>query len=494
MERPDPAVPGVHPGLHQLAAVEVLAAPAGLQLLAGAASARAGVGGGGAFGGIQAGGEPGGAGGGEGGNAAVRPGPSGGGELGSTFQQQQVAEGQVGVKPKRAKNEEEHSEEALSRLTLSLINRQRPETVFYYELEHEFQHGDMHLQCKFGFEQLKTHWLEPWEDMATVCNQYVKVALRPDRVYKVSSTVHLSKCVYVIGNGATVEVEGNDRVAFNCTMQRMGPGVMGLSGVTFENVRLVCRDFHGVMFACTTELNLHGVYFFDVNHACVECWGQLRARGCTFHQCFKGVVGRAKSRVSIKKCVFERCLLGVCVEGHGRLRNNAASENICFALIKGTAVLKSNMICGAGDNRGGKHLLTCANGWCHCLRSVHVVSHPRRPWPLFESNMLMRCTLHLGARRGMFMPHQCNFSHTSVLLEPEAFTRVCFNAVFDVSMEVFKIVRYDETRARSRLCECGANHLRNVPLTLNVTEELRADHVMLPSNRTDYATSDEECG
>lgn len=400
------------------------------------------------------------------------------------------AAGASGPPSKRPRNEAEELQQGLTQLTLSLINKYRPETVSWNELEQEFQHGEMHLQFQFSFEQLKTHWLEPWEDLATALNYYVKVALRPDRVYKLSRTALLHKNVYVIGNGSVIEVEGTDRVGFNCAMQRMGPGVTGLSGVTFTNVRFACLNFNGTLFSCNTEVNLHGCYFFNFSNTCAEAWAQLRVRGCTFHNCFKCVVGRPKSRLSVKKCVFERCLLGIAVEGQGRIRSNAASDNTCFVLFKGTGSLKGNLVCGSSSKR----LITCTHGLCHSLRSVHVSSHDRKPWPVFESNMFMRCTVHLGARRGMFMPHQCNFSHTSVLLEPEVFSRVCFNSVFDISMELFKIVRYDETRARVRLCECGANHLRNLPLTVSVTEELRADHVMLSCNRTDYATSDEESG
>ncbi|UZV41719.1 E1B 55K, partial [Adenovirus sp.] len=51
---------------------------------------------------------------------------------------------------------------------------------------------------------------------------------------------------------------------------------------------------------------------------------------------------------------------------------------------------------------------------------------------------------------------------------------------------------YDELKARCRPCECGANHIRLYPATLNVTEQLRTDHQMLSCLRTDYESSDED--
>lgn len=368
------------------------------------------------------------------------------------------------------------------------MSRRHPETVWWADLEEEFKHGDMNLLYKYGFEQLKTHWLEPWEDWETALSTFAKVALRPDTVYVIKKTVNIRKAVYVVGNGAVVRFQTTDRVAFNCAMQSLGPGVIGMNGVTFNNVRFAVEGFNGTVIASNSQLTLHGVFFQHCSGVCVDSWGRVSVRGCTFVACWKGVVGRNKSQMSVKKCVFECCIMAMVVEGQGRIRNNAGSENVCFALLKGTASLKNNMICGTGHSQ----LLTCADGNCQALRVVHVVSHQRRPWPVFEHNMLMRCTVHLGARRGIFSPYQSNFSHTKVLIETEAYARVCLSGVFDLTMELYKVVRYDESKARCRPCECGANHIRLYPATLNVTEQLRADHQMLSCLRTDYESSDED--
>lgn len=370
------------------------------------------------------------------------------------------------------------------------MNRSRPETVFWSELETEFRNGEMNLLYKYGFEQLKTHWMEPWEDWETAFNTFAKVALRPDKVYTVKATVNIRKTVYVVGNGALVQVQTTDRVAFNCCTQAMGPGVIGMNGVVFQNVRFTGEPFLGSVFMNNTQLTLHGCEFFNFSNTCVDCWGRVSVRGCSFHGCWKAVVGRPKSTASVKKCIFEKCVLAMMVEGHGRIRNNAGSDNACFLLLKGTGSVRHNVICG--NSVCPPHLLTCADGNCQVVRSVHVVSHKRRQWPIFEHNMLMRCSVHLGSRRGIFMPYQCNFSNTKILLERDAFSRVCFNGLFDLTVEVFKVVRYDESKSRCRPCECGANHLRLQPVTVNVTEELRTDHLMMSCLRTDYESSDEE--
>ena len=77
-------------------------------------------------------------------------------------------------------------------------------------------------------------------------------------------------------------------------------------------------------------------------------------------------------------------------------------------------------------------------------------------------------------------------------METDAFSRVWWNGVFDLTMELFKVVRYDESKVRCRPCECGANHIRLYPTTLNVTEQLRTDHQMMSCLRTDYESSDED--
>lgn len=40
--------------------------------------------------------------------------------------------------------------------------------------------------------------------------------------------------------------------------------------------------------------------------------------------------------------------------------------------------------------------------------------------------------------------------------------------------------------------ECGSSHLELRPIVLNVTEELRSDHLTLSCLRTDYESSDED--
>ncbi|ALE30457.1 E1B 55K [Simian adenovirus 17] len=476
MERPNPPEPGVHPGLPDHVPVEGHAEEEeGLRLLAGAASARTGSGAGGA--GAGGGGEP------EG-----RPGPFGGIVTEPEDPEEGTSGGGGRQKRKRDEDEAMDPDRFLKELTLSLMSKRRPETVWWSDLEKEFHQGEMHLLYKYGFEQVKTHWLEAWEDWEMAFNMFAKVALRPDTVYTITKTVDIRKPVYVIGNGAVVRFQTTDRVAFNCCMQNLGPGVINLNGVTFCNVRFAGDGFNGTVFAATTQITLHGVFFQHVGGACVDTWAKACVRGCTFVGCWKAVVGRPKSVLSVKKCVFERCLMAMVVEGQGRIRHNAGSENVSFLLLKGTANVKHNMICGVGHSQ----LLTCADGNCQALRTVHVVSHRRRPWPVFEHNMLMRCTMHLGCRRGVFVPHQCNLTHTKVLLETDAFSRVNLNGVFDLTMEMYKVVRYDESKTRCRPCECGANHLRMYPVTLNVTEELRPDHQMLSCLRTDYESSDED--
>ena len=472
MEPDVPAELGLHAGLHGNAAEEGMAHEEGLHLLAGAAfdhAATANVAGGGA-------------------GAA---GPCGG----EVNMEQQVQEGHA-LDPEEgpscaAVNIKRERETVLSRLAVNIMSRPRLETVYWQELQNEFQQGDMHLQYKYGFEQLKTHWLEPWEDIESAIKTFAKLALRPDRSYKISKTITIASYAYIIGNGAIIEVDTSDRVAFRCRMQGMGPGVVGLGGITFINVRFAGDKFKGTLFEANTSLVLHGVYFLNFSNTCVESWIKVSARGCTFYGCRRGLVGRPKSKMSVKKCLFEKCVLALIVEGDAHIRHNAASENTCFVLVKGMAVLRHNMVCGVSD-QSARRYVTCADGNCHALKTIHVVSHVKHRWPVCDHNMFMRCSMHLGLRRGMFVPFQCNLSHTNVLLEPEVFSRISLNGVFDLSVELYKVIRYDDTRHRCRQCECGSSHLELRPVLLNVTEELRSDHLTLSCLRTDYESSDED--
>lgn len=379
----------------------------------------------------------------------------------------------------------------MSELTLSLMTRKRTENKWFSEIWDEFRTGDMYLQTKYTFEQVYTKWLNPEDDWEDALTRYGKVALRPDTKYRLTKKVELRSCAYVIGNGAQVEVDTQERVAFACNMVNMGPGIVGMGGIIFHNVRFYGDNFSGMVIMANTTVLLHGCYFFGFNNTVLEVWGHSKVRGCTFYGCWKAIASRPKSEISVKKCLFERCTLGVCVEGKGRICNNVASENGCFALIKGFATLKYNMICGQSPTERTYQMLTCADGNVHLLKTVHITAHAKKPWPLFEHNVLTRCSVHLGPRRGIFIPHQCNFSHTNVLVETEAVTRFSLTGVFDMSVVIYKILRYEETKARCRCCECGGKHLRNQPVIVDVTEEVRMDHMQHSCARADYSTDED---
>ncbi|AZR66493.1 E1B 55K [Human mastadenovirus C] len=397
-------------------------------------------------------------------------------------------QGLKGVKRERGASE---ATEEVRNLTFSLMTRHRPECVTFQQIKDNCANELDLLAQKYSIEQLTTYWLQPGDDFEEAIRVYAKVALRPDCKYKISKLVNIRNCCYISGNGAEVEIDTEDRVAFRCSMINMWPGVLGMDGVVIMNVRFTGPNFSGTVFLANTNLILHGVSFYGFNNTCVEAWTDVRVRGCAFYCCWKGVVCRPKSRASIKKCLFERCTLGILSEGNSRVRHNVASDCGCFMLVKSVAVIKHNMVCGNCEDRASQ-MLTCSDGNCHLLKTIHVASHSRKAWPVFEHNILTRCSLHLGNRRGVFLPYQCNLSHTKILLEPESMSKVNLNGVFDMTMKIWKVLRYDETRTRCRPCECGGKHIRNQPVMLDVTEELRPDHLVLACTRAEFGSSDED--
>ncbi|WPC87041.1 E1b [Human adenovirus 1] len=78
------------------------------------------------------------------------------------------------------------------------------------------------------------------------------------------------------------------------------------------------------------------------------------------------------------------------------------------------------------------------------------------------------------------------------VVQPESMSKVNLNGVFDMTMKIWKVLRYDETRTRCRPCECGGKHIRNQPVMLDVTEELRPDHLVLACTRAEFGSSDED--
>ncbi|AEF59042.1 E1b 55K [Simian adenovirus 20] len=381
----------------------------------------------------------------------------------------------------------------LADVTMSLMAKSRLEVVWYPEVWEDFEKGDMHLLEKYNFEQVKTYWMNPDEDWEVILNRYGKVALRPDCRYYVREKVVLRRNVYLLGNGATIEMTDPRRGGFVANMQEMCPGVVGLSGVTFHGIRFCGNNFGGVVIVANTPVVVHNCYFFGFSNTCIELRVGGKVRGSSFYACWKGVVAQGKSKVSVHKCMLERCTLGISSEGFLHASDNVASDNGCFILLKGGGRICHNMICGPGTVPPKPYqMVTCTDGKVRMLKPVHIVGHRRRPWPEFEHNVMTRCSIYLGGRRGVFMPRQCNLAHCNVIMEPPAATQVCFSGIFDISMVVYKILRYDDCRARTRTCDCGASHLCNLTVMGMVTEEVRLDHCQHSCLREEFSSSDEE--
>ncbi|AFG19584.1 E1B 55K [Simian adenovirus 6] len=507
MERADAAQPGLHSGLPDAMPMEVrnqegeeavralggeasVSAPA-----ASASSSAAEAGGSGShFGGGERHGRE---------ESESGAGPSGGGVGGIPDPFPELALGAVGGASVVREDEEgrqrgqkrEHFESStfLADVTVALMAKNRLEVVWYPEVWEDFEKGDLHLLEKYNFEQVKTYWMNPDEDWEVVLNRYGKVALRPDCRYQVRDKVVLRRNVYLLGNGATVEMVDPRRGGFVANMQEMCPGVVGLSGVTFHSVRFSGSNFGGVVITANTPVVLHNCYFFGFSNTCVEMRVGGKVRGCSFYACWKGVVSQGKAKVSVHKCMLERCTLGISSEGFLHASDNVASDNGCAFLIKGGGRICHNMICGPGDVPPKPYqMVTCTDGKVRMLKPVHIVGHRRHRWPEFEHNVMTRCSLYLGGRRGVFLPRQCNLAHCNVIMEQSAATQVCFGGIFDISMVVYKILRYDDCRARTRTCDCGASHLCNLTVMGMVTEEVRLDHCQHSCLREEFSSSDEE--
>ncbi|AAV67781.1 hypothetical protein [Human adenovirus 7] len=71
-------------------------------------------------------------------------------------------------------------------------------------------------------------------------------------------------------------------------------------------------------------------------------------------------------------------------------------------------------------------------------------------------------------------------------------TRVSLTGIFDMNIQLWKILRYDDTKPRVRACECGGKHARFQPVCVDVTEDLRPDHLVLACTGAEFGSSGEE--
>lgn len=381
---------------------------------------------------------------------------------------------------------------SVSALTRSLMNRQRLECITWREVWEDFVSGDMFLRDKYTFEQLRTYWVSPEESLEAAISRHAKVALHPDRVYRITERVQIRGSCYVIGNGATVMVDTSERVGFLLTMQQMGPAIVGMFGCTFMNVKFTCETtrFRGKCIMANTYVTVHGCQFAGFPGDCLELHAGGRVRGTVFSAVFKAIVSTSRNALSVSKCIFDKCMLGISSVGYLKARDNVSVECLCFLLCKGLGRITHNVI--QGPFLTSYRLVTCANGGVTVLRTVHVAAHPRRTWPVFEHNVMFRTNMFLGHRRGIFLPRQCNLVYCNVVLDRDAASSVGLSGVWDMNVNVYKVLRVEERRNRLYHCECGETHLATGHILGLCTEEVRTDHLQNTVARAEFSSSEDE--
>ncbi|QHR77488.1 E1B 55K [Squirrel monkey adenovirus] len=377
--------------------------------------------------------------------------------------------------------------------TVALMNRSRLECVGWQDVWEDFVRGDMFLREKYTFEQLRTYWVHPNEDLGQAIARHCKVALHPDQTYRVRSKIFIQNCCYVIGNGATVVVETSERVAFHCGMQQMCPAITGMFGCTFTNIRFTCDSnaFRGTCIMANTSVLVHGCQFMGFPGDCVVTNVGGRIRGCVLTACFKGILNPGRHSLSVSKCIFDKCIIAVSTMGFAKIRHNYATECTCFLLCRGVARIQHNTVQGPfyGHNY---RMVTCGDGTVQSLRPIHVVAHPRRQWPVFEHNVLIRTSVYLGCRRGMFVPRQCQAFHVNFVLDHHAATQVSISGLFDMSVQIYRVLRMEERRQRMMHCECGEVHQANGHILGICTEDMRLDPLQHSVARTEFSSSEDE--
>ncbi|AEK98444.1 E1B 55K [Titi monkey adenovirus ECC-2011] len=376
--------------------------------------------------------------------------------------------------------------------TRSWMMRRRLENITWQEVWDDFLRGDMFLRDRYTFEQIRTHWVDPHEDLGLAIATHCKVALHPDRTYRVRDKIFIQNCCYVIGNGATIMVETSERVAFQLGMQQMSPSITGMFGCTFVNCRFSCDPnvFRGICIAANTSFLVHGCHFFGFPGDCIVANVGGRVRGTTFTSCFKGIYNPGRHALSVSKCIFDKCMIAISTLGFSKIRHNVATECLCFLLCRGLGRIQGNTV--HGPYLSSHRMVTCGDGTIQTLRTIHIVAHPRRTWPVFEHNVLMRTSMYLGNRRGIFMPRQSQAFHTNLVLDQHASTQVSISGLYDMSLQIYRTLRVDETRSRLMHCECGESHLVNGHVLGICTDDMRVDPLQYSAARTEYSSSEDE--
>ncbi|AMB43145.1 large T-antigen [Bat mastadenovirus WIV12] len=359
------------------------------------------------------------------------------------------------------------------------------------------------LCMEYSFEEIATYVMQPHDNWTEMIDTHVKIALNPGIIYKISAPVIIGRECYIIGNGATVEIDCAHSAVFIVRKDRFNPNIRNLSGVVFQNVKFLHNMYEsgqGILFQVTKKTTFHNCYFFGFNHTCVIAYEQVIMRSCVFEACFRGVClyhndtpyfGTSR----IVQCYFKRCAIGIIAKAFIKICNNVSQETYCMALLfNGARFTHNKILTPYTAETFAQRYVTCRDGIVVPLQTVHISGNHRVKWPVLKDNFFHRCSLFLGNRRGATMFKNCSFFRTQIFVEPEVGNKVSFSSIYGLDLSIFKMIRMATDAMETESCECGAVHRHHRFMFGDITHEVLPNPRLVSCQTLEYSSASDSGG
>lgn len=351
---------------------------------------------------------------------------------------------------------------------------------------------------KYHFEQIKTHVLEPEEDLYAALNIYVKVALDPTKTYTLDRAGDIITNCYLIGNGATINVTATDSRVINIRNAFSGPMIGGMHTPTIDSVVFSGKSGtlqFGDLICCHSNTLINCCNFIDWDGTCVRSFAGLVVRGGMFVGSARCIRSNGEFTVTIKNNVFKCCLVCVGVKTDFDITGNLFDECFCSLVTTGTGRFVRNSITNAVIEPVNKfrhlEMVTCAGGKTSMLRAVHVVENRKKVQVKFEDNNFYRIAIFVGFRRGVCTFRHCTLHYCHICLDQNSGDKLSLTGSYGARLSVSVAVHIDFEKFYSMKCECGVTHVAVLPVFEERTEDYLVDRRKRSCQCLDFS-SDEE--
>lgn len=371
----------------------------------------------------------------------------------------------------------------------------RKEVVTYLEVLQELADGTIDsFTEKYSFCDIKTHFVKPDEDIEQALNRHCKVALFPGATYFINNPWRIMSCCYLIGNGATIQINCSGGAIMSFSNSIDSPMIFGMDIPTITNVTFVgSADSVGQLIFSTCKIMIHDCTFVNIFGTCLRTTTLSYIRGCLFIGCERALRADGDYPIRVKHCTFRNCIVCIATKCDFEICGNSCVNAVCFLLTNAYGKIKNNFVsCNSSeDSFKNVNLYTCFGGNINPLCTLHIVANRKKWWPIMSQNSFFKSKLFLGYRKGVFKPTQCAFNYTSISLDINAVNKLSMHGAYDHTVTVSKIVSISGDQKVIVPCECGVSHLHSEVRSATITEETKVNPFAQSCHCLEFS-SDEE--